>query len=58
MQEKIHYYVVAENSENVAYLDDCKTQYEADMLLDWYKAHKWLFADDIKISVKNSKQFF
>ena len=58
MQENIHYYVVVDNNENIAYLEDCKTQYEADLMLEWYKSHKWIFNENVKLYVKSSKQFF
>lgn len=58
MDENIKYYVVAENSENIVMLDECKTKYEADLMLEWYKMHMWLYADNVNLSVKASNEIF
>lgn len=56
--DDLKWYVVAKNNDNIAILDESKTKYEADLMLEWHKAHMWLYADNIEISVKNSKEFF
>lgn len=58
-ERKERFYVVATDScLNVALLNECKCRYEADLMLEWHKAHSWLYADDVTLTVKSSKEFF
>lgn len=58
MDEK--YYVVAINKTDnrLVLLDECRTRYEADCMLNWHVAHRWLYAETVEFEVKSSTEVY
>lgn len=52
-EEKTKFFVCAKNetTQEIVILDEMPTEETAQKILEWYEAHKWLFAENVVLFI-------